>query len=74
MCLRCVGCGGALLLASGEREHMIVDGKGRRWRFEVHPYCGPMILRSDGEPASVQPGDRSPFWPAFERWQQRGAA
>lgn len=59
MCFRC----GAL------RDHTVTDARGRVWIFEMHHFCGPMVLRQDGEPCSRQPGSRSPFWPAFEAWQ-----
>lgn len=49
-------------------EHVITDAAGRPWRFEVHRFCGPMVLRQDGQPKSRQPGSRSPFWPAFDAW------
>jgi hypothetical protein len=62
--LCCVGC-----LSVGGRDHTIVDSKGRRWTFEVHPYCGPIVLRADGNPKARQPGSRSPFWDAWERWR-----
>lgn len=65
--LCCIGCNG-LSLSLGGRDHTIVDDAGRSWFFEMHPYCGPMVLRKDGQPKAHQPGGRSPFWPAFDRW------
>lgn len=50
-------------------EHVIIDDAGRPWRFEVHRFCGPIVLRQDGQPKAAQPGSRSPFWPAFEAWR-----
>lgn len=42
-----------------------------RWLVEAHPYLGPQVLRKDGEPRVRQPGERSPFWAAWDRWQKR---
>lgn len=53
----------------GSRERTVTDARGRTWIFEVHYFCGPMVLRQDGEPRARQPGSRSPFWPAFEVWR-----
>jgi hypothetical protein len=69
MPLCCVTCGGFSLTTSGP-AHTITDATGRAWRFELHHYCGPIVLRQDGEPKTRQPGSRSPFWPAFEAWSK----
>lgn len=66
--LCCIGCNG-LSLTLGGREHTVRDSAGRLWRFEQHPYCGPIILRNNGNPKSRQPGCRSAFWPAYEVWR-----
>lgn len=66
----CVGCGGATLTLGG-REHVIEDAAGRRWRFEMHPYSGPLVLRANGDPKTRQPGSRSPFWAPFNDWQSQ---
>jgi hypothetical protein len=63
----CVGCDG-LSLTQGGRDHFVTDAKGRRWTFEQHPWCGPIVLRKDGQPKSRQPGSRSIFWPAYQAW------
>lgn len=62
----CLGCAGAI-----RGEHVIEDDKGRRWRFEWHPYFGPAVLRADGQPKARQPGSRSPFWRALDAWRAR---
>lgn len=69
MCLTCAGS----RLKLGSRDHVVADAHGKVWRFEMHPYCGPIVLRRDGEPSARQPGERSSFWPAFEAWQERRA-
>lgn len=61
----CAGCNGGFTL--GGRDHVIDDDKGRKWTFEMHPWCGPIVLRRDGNPKTRQPGSRSPFWAAFNR-------
>lgn len=64
----CIGCNGASVTLGGS-DHTIVDDAGRSWFFEMHPYAGPIVLRRrDGQPKAVQPGSRSPFWAAFNRW------
>ena len=65
----CIGCNGLRLTTSGP-EHVISDAKGRPWRFELHHYCGPIVLRQNGEPKARQPGSRSPFWAAYEAWSK----
>lgn len=63
----CLGCARPRALAG---DHVVVDERGKRWNFEMHPYCGPIVLRRDGQPAARQPGSRSPFWKPFEQWQK----
>ena len=46
--------------------HDIADVRGQTWRFEMYRFCGPIVLRQDGQPKERQPGGRSPFWPAFD--------
>ena len=50
----------------------ITDAKGKRWTFEMHHYCGPIVLNKRGDPMERQPGERSPFWYAVTRWAQGG--
>lgn len=54
----------------GGPDHTVTDNSGRAWTFEQHPWCGPIVLRRDGQPKARQPGSRSRFWPAYEAWQQ----
>lgn len=70
--LCCVSCQG-LSLTRGGREHTVHDASGRSWTFEQHPYCGPIVLRKDGDPKARQPGSRSPFWQAYTAWQRAQA-
>lgn len=48
-----------------------VSSKGKKWTFEYHDYFGPSVLRKDGEISARQPGPRSDFWKAFDRWFKR---
>jgi hypothetical protein len=43
----------------------VIEYKG--WRWESHPFLGPMRLRKDGEPAKRQ-GRR--FYEVVEEWEQ----
>lgn len=56
---------------AGPTRH-ITDAKGKRWTFEMHRYCGPIVLNGGGDPAKRQPGEKSPFWHAVTRWAQGG--
>lgn len=53
-------------------ERMILDGNGKKWRFEDHHYCGPIVLGKCGEPLAVQPPEDSPFWEAVDLWYAQG--
>jgi len=70
--LCCASCTGFSLTLGG-RDHTVTDDRGRVWDFEQHPWCGPIVLRRDGNPKARQPGSRSRFWPAYEAWQQAEA-
>ena len=61
---------GGVVCTSPEYE---VAASGRRWRFEL-TYFGPVVLRRDGQPRERQPGERSPFWPAFAAWNEQRKA
>jgi hypothetical protein len=49
----------------------IFDERGIAWTFENSRMFGPLLLRADGEPRARQPGERSAFWPAWERWRDQ---
>jgi hypothetical protein len=59
-------------ISTGGPNRVILDATGKRWMFEMHPFCGPAALDARGEIASKQPGPRSPFWHAVTRWAQGG--
>ena len=65
----CVACKGQSPAAAAP-EHVITDVAGRQWRFEQHHFCGPIVLRQDGQPKVRQPGSRSRFWAAYETWKK----
>lgn len=56
---------------AGPTRH-ITDAKGKHWTFEMHHYCGPIVLNKSLDPLPTQPGERSPFWHAVTRWAQGG--
>ncbi len=46
---------------------------GKSVTFEMHSYCGPMFLKSDGfTPRQTMLPESSKFWPRFERWLNEG--
>ena len=55
----------------GGPERIIIDGKGKKWRFEDHPYCGPMVVGKNGDPVK-EPPENSPFWDAVNLWYAQG--
>ena len=44
---------------------------GKRWRFEDHPYCGPIPIGKNGAPVR-EPPENSPFWEAVSLWHEQG--
>lgn len=46
-----------------------IQVNGKRIEFEMHPYCGPTILKRNGEPLKHQPID---FLEAASLWAQQG--
>lgn len=53
-------------IAGPERE---IQVRGKRWRFEMHPYFGPAILKRNGDPAAAQP---IYVMEAISLWAQQG--
>ncbi len=51
-------------------DYTITDANGKEWRFDLHPYCGPTVLKKNGDPTSRIPSEKSPFWDAFEKWSK----
>lgn len=50
-----------------------IEADGRRYFFEMHPYCGPTVLnRNTHVPIVTQPGERSDFWSAVDAWDKGG--
>lgn len=63
-----------VMLAGPTRRIRVMRGAVEQVHtFEMHPYCGPIRCRKDGEP-SKNPywAERHPFWSAFEAWQAQG--
>jgi hypothetical protein len=55
---------------AGPFHHIQVGAK--KWHFEMHRYFGPTALDMHGDPLKRQPGERNPFWKAFELWDKQG--
>lgn len=50
-----------------------LDAGGKRFLFEFHPYCGPVVVNAKThEPLSRQPGERNAFWVAVTQWAKQG--
>ncbi|MEN6585743.1 MAG: hypothetical protein ABFE02_06800, partial [Sulfuricella sp.] len=56
----------------GGPDISIIDGRSRKWRFEDHPYCGPVVIGKNGDPLENQPPESSPFWEAVNCWYRQG--
>lgn len=69
--MACIHFGGAIVTLAGPERKIVVRGK--TYRFEMHPYCGPALLREDGEPRANQfaPAHKR-FWDAVSLWAQQG--
>lgn len=46
-----------------------IQVRGKRWRFEMHPYCGPIILNKNENEAASQP---LYVLDAISLWAQQG--
>ena len=44
----------------------------KQYRFEDHPYCGPVVIGKNGDPLENQPPESSPFWEAVNCWYRQG--
>ncbi len=55
-------------ISYGGPTHKISVG-GIIHTFEMHPYCGPVLLKKNGDPAAVQPVK---FLEAASLWAQQG--
>jgi len=51
---------------------IIVDENGKEWFFEMHNYCGPILLKKNGDPRERQPSEKSIFWEIVSQWAQQG--
>lgn len=54
------------LSVGGPDRTIQVDGV--RYRFEMHPYCGPCPLDDDGEPLEEPDAFPKRFWEAVSHW------
>jgi len=63
-----------ICVLTGGPVHVITDARGKQWLFEMHRYCGPMVLTGKThEPKVNQPDERSPFWDAIDLWTKQGS-
>jgi len=70
--MTCTNIGNAIICTGGP-DYKILDSKGKVWRFEMHHYCGPIVLtRKTGEVMDPQPVSSSPFWECVSFWAQQG--
>ena len=60
-----------IIICDGGPIHTLIDARGKRWTFENHPYCGPMIVSPKTHEPAREPGPKSAFWPAYEKWLRR---
>jgi hypothetical protein len=72
--MTCVRLGPALghAVLCFQPDYKIMDRGGKIWWFEFHKYCGPSVLKKNGDPRRHQPHEKSPFWDAFEAWDRQG--
>ena len=56
----------------GGPDRVIVDRLNKKWLFEDHPYCGPVVIGKNGDPLANQPPESSPFWEAVQCWYDQG--
>lgn len=59
---------GVIHISLGGPDRKISVG-GKILTFEDHPYCGPVLLKRNGDPARHQPND---FLEAASLWCQQG--
>lgn len=64
--------GGAFLDAWGSGPFIIRRGR-KSWWFEDSDMFGPTLIdKKTHDPKDRQPGERDPFWFAYERWCKGG--
>ena len=56
----------------GGPDRLIVDRLNKKWLFEDHPYCGPVVIGKNCDPLANQPPESSPFWEAVQCWYDQG--
>jgi hypothetical protein len=63
---------GARAIVCGFDPVFHIRHKGRTFKFEMHSYCGPILLNKLGRPV-FPPKPKHPFWAAFAEWERRQA-
>lgn len=66
--------GPGFFIDSWGRGPLVIENRGKSFRFEFSEQFGPTRLRPDGEIDERFPffGQRSPFWEAFTAWRKGG--
>ena len=49
-----------------------ISENSKKWMFEDHPTCGPVVLNKNGDPLNNQPGEMSKFWEIVSLWYAQG--
>lgn len=68
--MTCVRIPNGIICLGGNIVRIMV-GK-RHVTFEDNDRFGPIRCRRDGEAADAQFSEKSPFWPAWEKWIEQG--
>lgn len=66
--MRCLPIPNGVVCYAEVQDAEVTDRNGKRWRFDFDPRFGPLVVTKRGDPVAHQPGERSPFWPAFQAW------
>jgi hypothetical protein len=51
-------------------SHAIFLGSAGKWKWRFEPRFGVEFLSKKDEPLKRQPGEKSPAWDEFEKWQK----
>ena len=60
----------ALVMVGG--PDLKIRAGGKEFCFEMHDYCGPLMIGKRGDPIQTLPPQKSPFWDALHWWIKQG--